>query len=317
MGGVSIVPDEKLKASQANLSPFVVGDGEIYNESKGVWIYEGLREIDDSVDTIGKLTILGRKSVYNATNNLGTLISSGDLNFISKDPEKYASYDGAIIAGAHVWMMSLKPSTFEQTWDFVQRGSLVTGMNLRFTNRKMLEALTDGIAQNCLYDHNTKNIKLTEKYPFNQGVITAGRGCFFTGRNAGVIICSDLSTINGYNNGVVICGDNQADETDILFEKYDNTTFRSIKTDIGGPGIVIVGSKYSTKQNTWSNGYIQVSTTNLKTLFKGNLQLDETCNIYDKDGTQLVTNGKLTNVAKTIAQLEERIAQLEAKQAST
>lgn len=140
---------------------------------------------------------------------------------------------------------------------------------------------------------------LKEARVVQEGVCLLGKYPKISFYNIGVTITGDEAAYDVFNEGVLIIGRPKDENNEECYSYLENS------------GIAISGGRGKTLPFI---AFPDDKHYSFPALIKGHIKLDESCNIYDKDGTKLVTNGELTNVAKTISALQEKIVQLEAKQ---
>ena len=315
-GGSAIVPNEKLKASQAILSPFIVGEDEKV-DNISISLYGPLSSI-----TIDKNTALGINIAGHQVTLKQSLVQRG-IDILSHGSkvelkESGGLSSGVVILGGYTAMVAHTSDTQQKNDSFSNRGLLVLGHGGVVCDDNDLEKQTID-----------KNDTSFENGLLNTGILVNGNRSYTTlnNGNLGTVITGSGAMVRCLNNaGVMIIPSLRTEACLDSNIEYPLTTeeknaLQNTRAKIVGQGLVlcgIVSEIDDSGKETQKSGFIQGSTLkNLPIELKGYFKLTSDFNLVDKDGTQLVANGKLTNVAKTIAQLEERIAQLEAKQSST
>ena len=271
--------------------------------STSSWFYDGHEKVDDKGSVYKKNIVSGAHTTYSMSGGSGVnMFGHNSILLPNSNEQNY--FQGVYIFGGYG-----KTIRLEHTTEAINAPFSFAGIHLYGRRGEVYggDSFTENFSAEGTTPHKIRNV----------GVVAMGRQAVFSGLNSGVLLEGADSIHETENRGVIITGSYLAQEK-FTSQGVDDI----IKTSNKGGGIRILGQRQTQIENSnaysYGNSSIECSTLiKVPTILDGNIKLGENCNIYDKDGTQLVNKGKLTNVAKTIVQLEERIAQLEAKQSST
>ena len=282
-GGCNVTPAEKLRASQAILPPFIIGEDENQETSQAVFIYGDKSNIVTSNENL--FTITGNNTNYtNKTWRTTTNLFFGSYAFISND-ETAGQFltDGTTITGYQPVVYSKENEITHYT--VTNRGNMFLGY------------------LGCILDHHIKNGEKLEEYYnndkgvgfFNQGVLTTGcdSKVVIAASNEGVVLLGARNKIQSKaNNGVIIQGSSSLTRDEKSYNEYYDS-LKGMESNVDGMGLYFRGAILG---STTPNSLIQVSTDEVHpTLLNGYLKLDKTFNLKDANGKDIIKNGVLVN----------------------
>ena len=306
-GGCNVTPAEKLKASQATLSPFVVGENENISTSNGVWIYGDNQKVENKKEKINHIIING--NTINSNKITSTIICNNHstLTPATTPPNNTDNYfSGVTIQSEHSNIFSIDSdgTTTSQTVDFRFSGVHIMGSYAK------IEGPTSWNEVNTIsHPTKTEEVEKLIHAPFCYGVSIVGSdsSCIFRPRSQdGTHIYGANGVINSLNNSGVIIGGTT---------RSCSISDQTHKTEVFGAGIFIRGILQNINESgsvkSYSPSLIQVSTLSSKpTTLKGYLQLDNDFQLKDSSGTILIDSGKLKQIINTVNELKEEVETL-------
>ena len=277
-GGSSIVPKEKLKASQANLSPFIVGEDEDFINSTSSWFYDGHETVEDKGNVYKKNILSGAHTTYSMSGGSGVNVF-GHNSLLKPNSDEQNYFQGVYIFGGYG-----KTIRLEHTSETINSPFSFAGIHLYGRRGEVYGG--DSFTENFQKEDARHIIR-------NSGVLAMGRQGVFSGLNSGVLLEGDDAIHETVNRGVIITGAYQTQGTYTSIQETTNI----IKTSNNGGGIRILGQRKEQiegkNEYSYKNSSIECSTLKeIPTILDGNIKLGESCNLSDVDGKEIIKNGK-------------------------
>ena len=195
-------------------------------------------------------------------------------------------------------------TSYSNSWNYANRGTLVLGYGCLLWDHTMETETEYENNEKITFDENTGEANEKNKGSWNQGNLLVGYCGVVNLRNfnSGVAIIGSRGVIRTpYNDGVIIAGNINEQPEKLGRETHTEfyAKYKDWHTHVAGPGVFIRGCLRVRDENALDGikqtpSLIQLSDiTSLATELKGNLKLTENCNIYDKNGKQIVKGGAL------------------------
>ena len=305
-GGSGITPDDKIKASSGVLPPFVVGEDDNNNNVGNIRMF-GYR-VTDHPPEVRPPVIAGSGFTSDHVLSRDFIFAGRDSTLRPTDDKKYQSISGITLLGQNskVYTTGLKEGE-NVSMSFYMTGVLALG------------AYSDVFGQNSWTGGNR-----TAGDFQNGGVILAPYQNTIstpTG-NWGTIIAGSRNVLDKTENlGVIIIGtvENESGRyfDDNGFTSNESTGKKHKHYDVGS-GIYIRGAVTDGNTAT-APACVRLGageSCNFAVELHGCIKFQEDLTVFDANGTQIINKGLLTNTAKTISQLQEKVALLEAKLAN-
>ena len=303
-GGASdIVPEEKLKASSAQLPPFIVGENSTKtNSNQNVMIYEGTSNIKNPPYYV---SIISGADTKISRANFPNFTIAGHHTKIDCPATSTTTHSGITFLGAHSKVFIPRDQQTKFT-DFINAGILAVGGYGDVWGEESWSGNFDP------EDDDIGWIKRTGLQ--NSGILMGGNNSTLSIRatNAGIILGGGRTTLEcAANCGVVIIGAVNKKSTgkyNEQGERVDNGKERDYQDIINNTGIYIRGGFLDKDGKQNEPSLINVSNGELfPTILKGIIKLDENFKLLNSAGKAIL----LGNSTKTISQLQARVAELE------
>ena len=268
-----------------------MGENTTYTVGDSIWIHAS-REENNTVRTAQPI-IAGNFFTRTLSGNGAYLISGHTARFTIPATKGVASSSRGIVAMGEAGRIYIPQAASQETGalsDFFQHGVFTVSFACDILSANSFKEIKDDD-----YTRNGYN---------NQGVTIAGsnNSISFRGSNFGVTLAGFGNVLDiPANMGVIICGAVEKDSSIYLDENFIRDASKTPKNQKKhwdtktGPGIYMRGCVYDSEKNTISEGSLfSFSNSNIwKTKLRGYVQLEDNCNIYDKNGQQIVKDGAL------------------------